>query len=218
MTEKVSDYFVSFAAGVLLATAFLDIFPEAHQAGPQTDIFLPALLGVVTFFFMEKFIVWFHHHDGTHNLHPSTLLILLGDGIHNFFDGLAIATTFLTNPALGITTTIAIAAHEIPQEIADLSLLIRGGMSKSKALFYNFLSALTAVLGALLGVYFLQFFETITPLALGFTAGVFIYIACSDLIPDLHHNFKKDKRWEQSVPFVLGILLIYVLGISIQGH
>lgn len=216
LSENISNHFVSFAAGVLLSTAFLDILPEALIESKNKNIFLPALIGVVTFFFFEKFIVWFHHHDSTHNLKPSALLILFGDGIHNFFDGIAIAATFLTSPSLGIATTIAIAAHEIPQEIADLSILINGGMSKTKALFFNFLSAFTAVIGALFGVYFLHSFESVIPIALAFTAGVFIYIACSDLIPDLHHNFKKDKRWEQTVPFILGIFLIYALTFFVQ--
>lgn len=217
ITDTLSNYFVSFAAGVLLATAFLDIFPEALEESSGADIFLPALIGVVVFFFFEKFIVWFHHHDSTHNLKPSAILILLGDSIHNFFDGIAIAATFLTSPSLGVATTIAIASHEIPQEIADVSILINGGMSKKKALFFNFLSALTAIVGAILGVYFLNSFAFVIPIALSFTAGVFIYIACSDLIPDLHHNFKKDKRWEQTVPFVLGIFLIYALTFFVQG-
>jgi len=216
--SEMSNYFVSFAAGVMLATAFLDIFPEAlAESNNGQDIFLPALVGVVTFFFFEKFIVWFHHHDSTHNLNPTALLILIGDGIHNFFGGIAIAATFLTSPSLGIATTIAIAAHEIPQEIADLSVLINGGMSKTKALFFNFLSALTAVIGAVLGVYFLNSFESVIPIALAFTAGVFIYIACSDLIPNLHHTFKIDKRWEQTVPFILGIILMYVITSVMQG-
>ena len=215
--EKMSKYFVSFAAGILLATAFLDIFPEALVEANGSDIFTPALFGITLFFFLEKFIVWFHHHDSTHDIHPTAFLILVGDSIHNFFDGLTIAAAFVTSQSLGIASTIAIASHEIPHEIANLSILIHGGMDKKKALLFNFLSAFTAVIGAVTGLYFFNSFKTVIPLALSFSAGIFIYIACSDLIPDLHHNFKKDKRWEQSVPFVLGIFLIYILTFFVQG-
>src|SRR3989344_4021698 len=145
LSEKSAKYLVSFAAGVMLYAAFLDLLPEALEGSRNGNIFLPLLAGVVVFFFMERYLLWFHHHDSTHNIAPSASLILLGDGFHNFFDGIAIAAAFLTNPALGVTTAIAIAAHEIPQEIADLGILIHGGMERSKALFYNFISALTAL-------------------------------------------------------------------------
>lgn len=209
VSKKITIYSVSFAAGVLLTTAFLDLLPEALEQ--EKNIFLPVLVGILVFFFMERFLLWFHHHDHTHDIKPSAALIIVGDGLHNFFDGVAIAAAFLTNSTIGLTTTLAIVAHEVPQEIADFSILIGGGMTKNKALFFNFLSALTAVAGGILGFYFLRLFEKITPIALSFTAGVFIYIACSDLIPDLHQDFKKQKRLTQSLPFILGVLIMILI-------
>lgn len=209
-TEKLSTYFVSFAAGVMLTTAFVDLLPEALAGGFNENIFLYGLAGVVVLFLVERFVLWFHHHDAPHTK-PSAYLILFGDALHNFFDGLAIAATFLTSPHLGVVTTLAIAAHEIPHEVADFSILISGGMKKTSALFYNFLSALTALLGAIFGFYYLDQIEGAVPMMLMFTAGVFIYIACSDLIPDLHQDFKKQKRWLTTIPFIVGIILTYYL-------
>lgn len=211
MREKLSYYFISFAAGVLLTSAFTDLLPEAQEGAKEINIFLPALLGIVVFFFLERFMLWFHHHEHEDRIKPSAILILLGDGFHNFFDGFAIAAAFLTNPGLGITTTIAIIAHEIPHEIADFSMLIYGGMSNAKALFFNFVSALTAILGGISGFYFLNVVKKVNPFAIAFTAGVFIYIACSDLIPESHKDFRIQKKWVHSLFFVAGITALYLV-------
>lgn len=212
-TDRFLTYFVSFAAGVMITAAFLDLLPEAlegfEQFGIHDNVLLPAFLGVVFFFFLERYVLWFHHHHGLHGTRPSSVLILLGDTLHNFIDGIAIAASFLTNPGVGIATTLAIAAHEIPQEIADLSILVHGGMKRSHALLFNFLSALSAMIGAILGYFFLENIEGLVPYFLSFTGGMFIYIACSDLIPDLHREFKKSKVWFQSIPFILGIAVLY---------
>lgn len=214
--DKWSTHLVGFAAGVMLTTAFIDLIPESIENNTNESIYVFGLLGVVLFFFLERFVVWFHHHHGVQTK-PAAYLILLGDSIHNFFDGIAIAAAFLINPSVGFFTTIAIAAHEIPQEIADFSILISGGMSKTKALFYNFLSALTALIGAFLGYFFLNLFTAVTPLLLFFSAGVFIYIACSDLIPDLHEHFKTKRKWATTLPFIIGIAVTYLL-ITLLGH
>ncbi|MBI2444684.1 MAG: ZIP family metal transporter [Candidatus Magasanikbacteria bacterium] len=202
---------VSFAAGVMLAVAFLDLLPEALAAGENGQTTLVMLAGVVLFFFLERFLLWFHHHDEGHGVKPSAALVLWGDALHNFIDGIAIAAAFLAGPGLGLTATIAIAAHEIPQEIADLGVLLHAGLTKSRALFYNFASALTALGGALLGYFFLAKLETAQPYFLAFAAGMFIYISCSDLIPDLHTEFRREKRWAHSLPFLFGIFLIALL-------
>lgn len=218
LSEKVTASLVSFAAGMLLATAFFDLLPEA--AGGEIEIahvFFLTFLGIVTFFFLERFVLWFHHHDEPHETRPSAVLILLGDALHNFIDGVAIAAAYLTNPALGLTTTLTIAAHEIPQEIADFSVLLAGGMKKNRALFFNFLSGLTALAGAISGFYFLENLEGLLPLALAFTAGMFIYIACADLIPDLHKEFKRQKNWAQSLPFILGIIVAWMVVKLLEG-
>ncbi len=218
LSEKVTAYLVSFAAGMLLATAFFDLLPEA--AGENIEVahvFFLTFLGIVVFFFLERFVLWFHHHDEPHETKPSAVLILLGDALHNFIDGVAIAAAYLTSPSLGFTTTSAIVAHEVPQEIADFSVLIAGGMKKTRALFFNFLSGLTALAGAILGFYFLEGLEGVVPLALAFTAGMFIYIACADLIPDLHKEFKRQKNWAQSLPFILGITVAWTVVRLLEG-
>jgi zinc and cadmium transporter len=206
---------VSFAAGIMLAAAFFDLLPEAQEAimeiGIDLNIFAATFTGILTFFFLERFVIWFHHHDSLHDENPLPILILVGDGIHNFIDGISIAAAFLISPLAGIVTTIAISAHEIPQEIADLSVLMHGGYSKLKATLVNLLSGLTALLGGLLGYFFLEQFSVATPLLLAFTAGMFIYIACSDLIPELHQDFHKQKSWKQSFPFLVGIILLIII-------
>lgn len=220
MTEKLAGILVSFAAGTLLAVTFIDLLPEALEAGMDGGIiFLPVLLGIVSFFFLERFVLWSHHHD--HKCEPRTkptaVLVLVGDSVHNFIDGAAIAAAFLASFPLGLATTLAMMAHEIPQEIADFSILIHGGMSKSRALFFNFLSGLTALLGAVASFYFLERIEGLLPLLLAFTGGMFIYIACADLIPELHHDFAKRRSWAQVIPFVLGLLLLAVLVRLLEG-
>lgn len=210
LTQRIIPYLVSFAAGVILTTAFFDLLPEAlHEGGESMNIFAPTFAGIISFFFLERFLLWFHHHDESHGEEPSSFLILIGDSFHNFIDGVVIAAAFLTNPALGVATAIAIAAHEIPHEIADFTILIHSGMSKMKALLLNFFSSLIAVLGAVGGYFFLNTLEYWLPLSLAFSAGMFIYIACSDLIPDMHKDFKKQKGWVQSLPFIVGIILMY---------
>lgn len=213
--RKLSTYLVAFAAGVMLTTAFIDLLPEALENNTLENIYIYGLLGIIVFFLIERFFIWFHHHDKMH-VEPTAYLVLLGDGLHNFFDGLAIAAAFLGNPGLGFITTLAISAHEIPHEIADFSILIHAGMKKAKALFYNFVSALTALLGAIVGFYYLNKFEKMIPALLMFSAGIFIYIACSDLIPDLHEDFKRQRRWSTTVTFLAGVVLTYFLITSLE--
>lgn len=215
---KFLPYLVNLAAGTMLTTAFIDLLPEAFgEIGEKKTVFAAALLGVIFFFFLERFVLWFHHHDDTHNMKPSAYLVLLGDSFHNFIDGVAIAASFLTAMPLGITTTLAIILHEIPHEIADYGVLIHGGFKPKKALFFNFLSALTSLLGAIAALFFLQYIQRALPLSLAFTGGMFIYIACSDLIPDLHNEFKRDKRWEQSLTFIIGIALAWFIIGFLEG-
>src|SRR4030066_1223037 len=141
ITENFSIRLISFAAGALLGVAFLDLLPEAVEVARGADIFVPALIGFVSFFFAEKVIRHIHHHH-EHEEKPTTPLIVFGDSIHNFVDGVIITTAFLTSIPIGITAALAVAAHEIPQEIADMGVLLANGLSKTKALLYNFLSAL----------------------------------------------------------------------------
>lgn len=208
LAESFSGELINFSAGVLLAVAFLDVLPEAGEAAADSDIFIWVLLGFVGFFFAERFIRLFHYHHG-HGQAASTLLVLLGDGVHNFIDGVAITASFLTSTSLGITTSLAVAAHEIPQEIADMSVLLTNGLSKSKALFFNFLSALTAIAGALIAYYFASFMQQNLYIFLSITAGFFIYISASDLIPQIHEKYLENQKFFQVLFFVAGIISVF---------
>lgn len=211
-SKKFIGIFVSFAAGTLLATAFINVLHEALETGSIDSVLLLTLTGMIFSFFLERFFVWHHHHhEDMHNIKPSAWLVIIGDGIHNFIDGIAIAATFVASPAIGWATTLAIAAHEIPQEMADFSILRHSGVSTKKALWINFFSALTAVLGGFVGFYFISAFEELLPIALGFTAGIFIYVASADLIPSLHEEHHNEHVLKQVIPFILGIALIFVL-------
>lgn len=216
ITQSFSKLLISFAAGVLLATAFLDLFPEALEAAGDANIFIPALLGFLSFFISERYIRLFHYHHG-HGTKPTTLLVLLGDGIHNFVDGVTIAVAFLTSVPLGITTSFAVAAHEIPQEIADMGVLLANGLSKRKALLFNFLSAVTALGGALLAYAFADIITKYLFFFLAVAAGHFTYIAASDLIPEIHENTEKNKGIMTLVIFLIGILAVFVFTKVFEG-
>lgn len=192
--------FVSFAAGVLLGTAFLHLLPEVGPAGLGW-----ALVGIIAFFLLERFI-W--HHCHRIGLHSFTYLNLVGDGLHNLADGAIIAASFLTSPPLGLAALIAVIAHEIPQEISDFAILIYGGFKRMKALLWNFVSALAAVAGALL-VYFLsQAVADLTTGLLPFAAGGFIYIAATDLIPELHKETRPVGGLAQIGLLLAGVALM----------
>ncbi len=213
---------VSFAAGALLGAAFLDMIPESLKHAP--DGVLPIVLaGIVFFFVTETFLYWYHCHSmhcerhshirgGHHHVKmPFTYLNLFGDGVHNFLDGVIIATSYLVSVPLGIVTTLAVVFHEIPQEIGDFGILIYGGFSRGEALAYNFLSALVAVLGAVVAYFFATMVDNITPWLLPFAAGGFIYIASVDLLPELHQQQKFQKATLQFLFFMLGIGVMWAL-------
>ncbi|MEM4246897.1 MAG: ZIP family metal transporter [Candidatus Woesearchaeota archaeon] len=213
---------VSFAAGALLGAAFLDIIPEAVEHA-KDGIFGLVLAGIVFFFVIETFLYWYHCHSmqcerhshirgGHHHVKlPFTYLNLIGDGVHNFLDGVIIATSYLVSIPLGIVTTLAVLFHEIPQEIGDFGILIYGGFSRLEAIAYNFLSALVAVVGAVVAYFFSTLIENITPWLLPFAAGGFIYIASVDLLPELHQQQKFKKTIIQFVFFALGICVMWAL-------
>lgn len=209
-SKSMIEISVSFAAGVLLSSAFFNILVEALEERDPHEVLFFTIIGMVLSFLLERFFLWFHHHhEDTHDIHPSAFLVIIGDGIHNFIDGFAIAATFIASPALGLTTTLAIAAHEIPQEIADYSILRHSGLSAKRAIQFNFISALTSVAGGIVGFYFFNIFQDTLPLALGFTAGIFIYVASADLIPSLHEKYSHHKSLIPVISFILGIALIY---------
>ena len=167
---------------------------------------------MVAFFILERFLFWFHHHHETNKeIRPSILLITLGDSIHNFIDGIAIASAFLISFPLGVTTAIAVAAHEIPQEIADFTVLLSQKVSKFRTLAFNGLSALTSLAGALLAYFLSNQIIPYLPYIISFTAGMFIYIAASDLIPELHKSsIKNTNAWHQTGMLLFGIFLVVI--------
>lgn len=204
----------AFAGGVLLATAFLDLLPEAIREGGETNaVLFFALLGIVIFFFAERFLHWTHrhHHDDEKiATKPIVPLVIFGDSMHNFIDGVVIAITFMTDPHLGILTTFAVAAHEIPQEIGDFGIMLRAGVGRSRIILYNIFSSLAAFAGAILAFSIGSFIEGYLPLLLAVTAGFFIYIASSDIIPDIHEENKRGFAVFESMLLVLGIIVLYV--------
>lgn len=210
LLDKLLGALVSFASGSLLGAAFLHLLPEAVKALGQ-NAFVLTLTAFTLFFVLEKFLYWRHCHEGECPKHIFTYLNLIGDSLHNFIDGAVIAAAYLTNFSLGIHTTLAIAFHEIPQEISDFSILIYGGWEKKKALLFNFASAATAIIGALTVFSFAQQTAIIIPLLLPLAAGGFIYVAGSDLIPQLHQKRKVKDSISQFVFLATGLLLMWGL-------
>ena len=214
-TDRLLFYLVSFSTGTLLGAAFFDLLPEAIEAGQAVSVLEVAFIGVLIGFVVETLIHW-HHHNAAgekehHHPHPLGTLTLVGDGMHNFFDGVAIAAAFLVDVPLGITTTMAIALHEIPQEIGDFGLLLYSGYSKARALLFNLFSAVTAVAGGVLFFFFSGAVEHFASYALAFTAGMFIYIAAADLLPELHKEKRAKSSAIQLVLMALGALLIWLI-------
>lgn len=201
---------ISFAAGTLLGDAFLHIFPEIiDESGFKISTGLSILGAMLVFYILENFIHWHHyHHVNEEDRHPVGVLNLIGDGFHNLIDGVIIGAAYLVDIKLGIATTMAVAFHEIPQEIGDFAILIHSGFSKAKALLLNFLSALVAVVGVILALWFGQATAGATPLLLAFTAGGFIYIATADLIPELHKEVRIGKSLLQIFFLMAGVALM----------
>lgn len=176
------------------------------------SVFFWVLLGMLFFFLLERFLHWFHHHhehEGTIVGKPTVLLIIVGDTIHNFIDGVAIAATFMISIPLGVVTSIAVAAHEIPQEIGDFGILLHRGLSRKKVLIVNILSAFAAVAGALIMYTTGGAIEGLLPIVLAVTAGFFIYIAASDLIPEIHQENRKGFALIETTLLILGVVVVW---------
>ena len=202
---------VSLSAGALMGGAFLHLIPEAVEKSQGTDIFLFVLVGFILFFVIEKVLHWRHCHKGKCDVHTFTYMNLVGDTIHNFIDGLILAASFVTSVELGLTTTIAIAAHEIPQEIGDFGVLIYGGFKKKKAIILNFIVALTIVIGGLIGYFISKSVESAVTFLLPFAAGGFIYIAATDLIPEIKKELDFKKYMATLIVFIIGILIMWFI-------
>ncbi len=205
--NKILVFLVAFSAGSLLATAFFDLIPESYEALNSISF---VLYGIILFFFIEAFIHWHHPHiiGCSDCVQPVVYLNLIGDGFHNFLDGIIIAASFLISLPTGIAATIAIILHEIPQEIGDFAVLVHSGLSRGKAILFNFLTALFSIIGGLISYFYLSSFENLIPYVIAIAAGGFIYIATTDLFPELHKEKDKRKLTLQFLALILGVFLI----------
>ncbi|MHA1233326.1 MAG: ZIP family metal transporter [Candidatus Helarchaeota archaeon] len=218
--NKIVFLLVSLAAGGLLGGGFFHLLPEAVAVDNSLNIYVVLIAGFILFFLVEK-ILDFHH---CHNVekehicefHSFTWLNLIGDGVHNFIDGLIIAAAFLSSLDLGFITTIVVIFHEIPQEIGDFGVLVYGGFTKKKALYLNFLSAIIAVFGGIAGYFMLSIIEPMTPYLLSFAAGGFLYIAAADLIPEMKKENTLKKLVLLMSVFIIGIILMWALKLAFE--
>ncbi|MFC1540746.1 ZIP family metal transporter [Candidatus Margulisiibacteriota bacterium] len=216
--KKILMFLVSLSAGALLGGAFFHLIPEAAEAGGfDARLAILILTGIMVFFVLEKIICWRHCHIPTSadHPHPIALMNLIGDAFHNLIDGMIIAGSFLVSVPLGITTTIAVIFHEIPQEIGDFGVLVHGGFGRLKALLVNFASAPTAVLGAVLVLALNLKVEVVAAYLVPFTAGGFIYIAGSDLIPELKRNITPLNSLVEMLFLLAGLGIMYLLVIFV---
>ena len=208
LLRKIIFLLIGFSAGALIGSAFLHILPEALEKSNSTTVFYYLILGIVLFFLMERYLHWRHCHDKDCHIHAFTYLNLFGEAAHNFIDGIAIAASFMVSIHLGFATTLAIILHEIPKELGNLGVLIYGGFSRKKALLCNFISALMAIIGALTGYLISDFARGFSNFIMPLTAGGFIYIAMSDLIPEVHKESNQKRATLAFFAFLLGIVFM----------
>lgn len=224
LRDSLLPHLVSFATGTLLGAALLGLLPHALAGVAGSDIHaipFAVLLGLLGFFLLEKLVLWRHCHADHCEVHvpderneqarrrSTGTLILIGDSLHNFLDGILIAGAFLTDIHLGVVTSLAVAAHEIPQEVGDFAVLLHSGFTRGRAFFYNVLSSLTTVVGGVLAWLALQETEAVLPYVLAVAASSFIYIAVADLIPTLHRRVEVTATVQQILLITAGVLVIY---------
>ena len=220
LREKILNYvvilLVSFSSGSLFGNAFIHLLPETvARNGFTVWVSIFTLSGIAGCFVVEKFVHWRHVHSPAHEeVEAFAYMNLLGDAVHNLLDGVVIVSAYALDISVGVATTIAILFHEIPQEMGDFGVLVHGGLSRKKALFFNFVTALTALIGALLTMVLINFAQQLTVFLIPFSAGTFIYIAGSDLIPQLHKENEIRDSLLQLVFFSLGISVMLVLHLS----
>lgn len=210
--KTVAEYATPFAAGALLAAAFLDLLKEGVETEEASIVLAWTLAGLLMFFVLESGLRWFsHHHEHDHKddkVDPTVSLVIIGDTVHNFIDGAAIAAAFLVSVPVGVVTTLAVAIHEIPQEIGDFGLMLKKGMRRRQVLTVNFLSALATVVGAIIFYQLGRTHESLIAILLGMTAGFFIYIAVSDIIPTIHSSKTRRAINIKSLLLLLGVLVV----------
>ncbi len=209
--EKSILVLVALSAGALMGGAFLHLIPEAFDSFLGESVFLYVLIGFIVFFFVEKVLHWRHCHKDQCDIHSFAYMNLVGDGLHNFIDGLIIAASFMVDFRVGVVSTLAIILHEVPQEIGDFGVLLHGGFNRFKALMLNFATAVTAVIGGIVGFFLSGIVENFTLILLPFAAGGFIYIAASDLIPELRNEKKIDRSLLIFLTFLIGVFMMYAV-------
>jgi zinc and cadmium transporter len=216
--KRLVPYLISFASGTLLSAALLCMIPAGIQRVEASRVLAAVLFGLVLFFILEKLVLWRHCHQHECEVHGQAApLILIGDALHNFVDGVVIAAAFLTALPLGITATVAIVAHEIPQEVGDFAILLDSGYSRPRALMLNTLSAAATMPGAVLGYFWLAGASVAMPYVLAVSASSFIYIALTDLVPTLHRRVSLSHSARQTLLLVAGILTIALIR-ALEGN
>lgn len=208
--KEILIYFVSFSAGSLLGDVFIHLLPEIAEEGLTLQISLTILSGIFISFITEKIICWRHCHlpITKNHVHNFAYMNLFGDAFHNFIDGVTIGVSYLVSIPVGVATTVAVILHEIPQEIGDFGVLVYGGFEKKKALFFNFISGSIAILGTVLALFLSQKIAGLKEFLVPIAAGNFIYIASSDLIPELHKEVALKKAFLQTLFFLIGVIVM----------
>lgn len=211
LLQKSIFYLVGLSTGTLLGGAFFHLIPESLETSSFNNVAILVLSSFAVFFLIEKVLHWHHSHDEEEKVKPIGYLNLIGDGIHNFIDGLIIAAAFTADVRLGVVSSVALVFHEIPQELGDFGVLTFSGMRKNKALMWNFLVALTSVVGGVLGFFLLEKSQTLVNSLLPLAAGSFLYISASDLIPELKQETNLKKSLISFVLFLIGLILMFFL-------
>lgn len=207
-----SQKLTGFAAGVLISVGILDLLAESFEhSSSNKEISYYVLAGVLLVFLLEKSGLWFHHHDGEHGKRKNIYGILIGDMLHNFIDGFAVGATFLISKEAGIATAIAVALHELPKEMADFSIYLRAGYSNIKTLGLNLVSSVVAVFGGLVAYSQSVWVEKNEGRLLAITAGMFVFIALADLIPEMHEEMEKQKRRKDKLVWIM----VFILGLGV---
>jgi zinc and cadmium transporter len=210
--QKLVPWLVSYAVGALLGVSMLSLLPAALAELPAAQVFAAVLAGILLFFVLEKLVLWRHCHTHDCEVHDGSVLpVLIGDAFHNFVDGAVVATAVMTSVPLGISTAVAVAAHEIPQEVGDFAILLHAGYSRSRALLLNTISAAASVLGALVAFFAFDLVPLLRPYCLALAAASFLYVAMADLIPGLHRGRTDASSLRQIVLIVAGVLTIVML-------
>ncbi|MDD4822731.1 MAG: ZIP family metal transporter [Bacteroidales bacterium] len=211
--QQISTYLAYLAGGTLLGATFLGMIPKATSMLSSDIVLEITLAGILFFFILEKIILWrtCRNKECERHLQTAIPMILIGDAFHNAIDGIVIAASFLTSTEMGVFVTLSVIFHEIPQELGDFGILLKGGMLRSKALLYNALSGSTAIIMGVIAYYYLNTAQSIIPYALAFSASSFLYIALADLIPEMHKKTKFKESAIQILIVSLGILLVYLI-------